>query len=88
MTNKTLSKFDIKQNIWTFNQKMSEPDNPIYTHTFPIKRYGKSVILLGEFIKNKSGKITVNVYNNSTGESCILLIITMNMAIISRLFQR
>lgn len=68
MTNKNLSKSDIKQNIWTLNQKMSEPDNPIYTHTFPIKRYGKSVILLGEFIKDKSGKISVNVYNNSTGE--------------------
>ena len=62
--NNKLAKSDTRQPIWTLNTRLSEPDNPIYSHTFPILRHCKTVLLLGEFLlESKTNKYIINVYD-------------------------
>ena len=56
--------------IWTLSQKLSDSENQVYIHSFPIlkdKITGK-IILIGEFIYNKTeGTVFTNVANANDG---------------------
>ena len=56
--------------IWILNQKLSDSENQVYTHSFPIlkdKFTGRNT-LIGEFIYNKTaGTVFTNVVNSNDG---------------------
>lgn len=53
---------------WYYSRDLSEPNDPIFIHTFPVVKYNGRVTMYCEFvwIKNES-RIKVNVYDNNNG---------------------
>lgn len=57
-----------QQKQWYYSCELSELNEPVFTHTFPIRRYNGKVTLYGEFVwfKNES-RIKINVYDKNNG---------------------